>query len=287
MTSTIDFNGTGAVTTQEGKALRIHEQSHSSLSFVFLSELHLDDTKALSNFRAMLQGYMDANFIPFAFVLCGSFVSSTKVTSTNLIQQYQDGFSALGELLVQFPSILKKSHFIFVPSSEDPFSTSSLPRKHLPKSITDKLLQRILRGTGNNVQMVEKFQFVSNPCRLVYFGQEIVVFRDDLMQRMLRNTIVGVKERDNDGDGIEGSRMDLKRYLVSTILDQAHLCPLPQSARPVLWEFDHALRLYPMPSAVSQSAISVKICLFSLAHLCPHYTTAGSCGQVSEVRIDL
>lgn len=243
MTSTIDFTGTGAVTAQEAKALRVHEESHSSLSFVFLSEMHLDDTKALHNFRAMLQGYVDANFIPFAFVLCGSFISSSKVTSTNLVQQYQQGFGALGDLLVQFPTILKKSHFIFVPSSEDPFSTSTLPRKRLPKSITDKLVQRILRGSGGNVQMVEKLQFVSNPCRLIYFGQEIVIFRDDLMQRMLRNT-VRLKSEAKD--------MDLKKYLVSTILDQAHLCPLPQSARPVLWEFDHALRLYPMPSAVSE-----------------------------------
>jgi DNA polymerase epsilon subunit 2 len=244
MTSTIDFTGTGAVSAQEAKALRIHEQSHASLSFVFLSELHLDDAKALLNFQAMLQGYVDANFIPFAFVLCGSFISSSKVTSTNIIQQYQQGFSALGDLLVQFPTILKASHFIFVPSSEDPFSTSSLPRKRIPKSITDKLVQRILRGTGGSMQMVEKLQFVSNPCRLVYFGQEIVIFRDDLMQRMLRNT-VRLKS--------EAPTMDLKKYLVSTILDQAHLCPLPQSARPILWEFDHAMRLYPMPSAVSSS----------------------------------
>lgn len=242
MTGTVDFNGTGAVTTQEAKALRLHEQSHPSLSFVFLSELHLDDTRALSNFRAMLQGYVDADFIPFAFVLCGSFISNNKVASTNIIQQYQQGFSSLGDMLVQFPTILKNSHFIFVPSLEDPFSTSTLPRKALPKSITNKLSDRILRGLNGNHQYIAKLQFVSNPCRLIYFGQEIVIFRDDLMQRMLRNTI-RLKE--------EAKEMNLKRYLVSTILDQAHLCPLPQSSRPILWEFDHALRLYPMPSAVS------------------------------------
>lgn len=254
MTGTVDFNGTGSVTTAEAKALQTHEQSHSSLSFVFLSELHLDDIKAMSNFRAMLQGYLDANFIPFAFVLCGSFITSNKVSAgSNIVQRYQQGFSLLGDLLVQFPTILKKSHFIFVPSLEDPFATSTLPRKPLPKSISEKLIQRILRGTGGNMQYVNKLQFVSNPCRLIYFGQEIVIFRDDLMQRMLRNTI-RLKDRqdlDEDADGGKPKEINLKRYLVSTILDQAHLVPLPQSARPILWEFDHALRLYPMPSAVS------------------------------------
>lgn len=34
------------------------------------------------------------------------------------------------------------------------------------------------------------------------------------------------------------------------MLDQAHLSPLPQSVRPTLWEYDHALRLYPMPTAL-------------------------------------
>jgi len=38
--------------------------------------------------------------------------------------------------------------------------------------------------------------------------------------------------------------------LVQTILDQVHLSPLPLTTRPTLWEYDHALRLYPMPTAV-------------------------------------
>ena len=38
--------------------------------------------------------------------------------------------------------------------------------------------------------------------------------------------------------------------LVKTILDQGHLCPLPLTSRPIHWQFDHALRLYPMPDVV-------------------------------------
>ncbi len=37
---------------------------------------------------------------------------------------------------------------------------------------------------------------------------------------------------------------------MQTILDQAHLSPLPQNIRPTLWEYDHAMRLYPMPTAI-------------------------------------
>lgn len=263
----VDFNGTGAITAHEAKALRVHEQRHSELSFVFISELHLDDPKTLRNFGAMLQGYIDADFIPFAFVLCGTFVSSQRASDAapasaakSVIEQYQDAFTALGDLLVRFPTIVRNSHFIFVPSAEDPNTTATLPRKALPKAITDKLTQRLIRGNGGNVSAASKCHFVSNPCRLVYFGQEIVIFRDDVLQRLLAHTVrlkgdrddptavpVGAGAGSTDGQAF----VDLKKYLVSTVLDQAHLSPLPAWARPILWEYDHTLRLYPMPSAVS------------------------------------
>ena len=38
--------------------------------------------------------------------------------------------------------------------------------------------------------------------------------------------------------------------LVQTILDQSHLSPFTLSTRPTLWEYDHAMRLYPMPTAI-------------------------------------
>lgn len=254
----VDFDGTGGVTAQEAKALRVHEQSHSSLSFVFISELHLDDEKTMRNFGSMLHGYVDADFIPFCFVLCGSFISSqrsatasTASASKSLVQRYQDAFIDLGDLLVKFPKVVKQSHFVFVPSHEDPFSTSTLPRKALPHCITDKLVQRLVRGHGGNVSAARQCHFVSNPCRLVYFGQEIVVFRDDLLQRLLAHTVRLKGDHEASTGAPTGLNVvDLKKFIASTVLDQAHLCPLPTWARPVLWEYDHSLRLYPMPSAV-------------------------------------
>lgn len=41
------------------------------------------------------------------------------------------------------------------------------------------------------------------------------------------------------------------RQLVMTLLEQGHLCPLPLTVQPVYWDFDHALRLYPLPDVVS------------------------------------
>lgn len=40
------------------------------------------------------------------------------------------------------------------------------------------------------------------------------------------------------------------QHLSLTLLQQSHLCPLPLLQQPVLWQYDHALQLYPLPHAV-------------------------------------
>jgi DNA polymerase epsilon subunit 2 len=51
---------------------------------------------------------------------------------------------------------------------------------------------------------VPKVHFATNPCRIKFFEQEIVVFREDTMARMLRNTIRVKQEAESE---------DLRRYV--------------------------------------------------------------------------
>ncbi|KAK0521797.1 DNA-directed DNA polymerase epsilon, subunit B [Tilletia horrida] len=226
----VDFLGTGAISLEDEAILRTHEQAHEDLNFVVISDVHLDQAKTLTNLRAMMQGYVDADFIPMAFVLCGDFCSTT-VSGSEMVAKYQYLFNQLADVITSFPAIRNKAHFIFVPGPTDPFSTPLLPRPGLPAILTTKLAARL----GSRAH------FVSNPCRIRYFGQEIVIMRDNIMSRALRNTI---RLKDEMEEGA------LKRFLVSTLLDQAHLCPFAQHIRPTLWDFDHTLRLYPMPNAL-------------------------------------
>ena len=71
-------------------------------------------------------------------------------------------------------------YFIFVPGPNDPFDVSNLvlPRRALPNSLVSGLKSKL-----------PKVSFPSNPCRISYKSSEIVIFRDDLMSRMLRNTV--------------------------------------------------------------------------------------------------
>ncbi|SJX62991.1 related to DNA polymerase epsilon subunit B [Sporisorium reilianum f. sp. reilianum] len=233
----------GAMSVKEEAAFAVHEARHSDLCFVIFSDLHLDHAKTLSAFATVLQGYVDADFLPFALVLCGNFASE-QYTSADTVQRYRAGFAMLGETLAAFPSIVRSSHVILVPGPQDAFATSLVPRPALPEVLVQPLLQKLkaLQGTVH---------LASNPCRLSYFSQQLVVYRDDTMTRFLRNT-VRIKDETHEQRREERERdeRDLKKFLVSTVLDQAHLVPLAQRIRPVLWDHDHALSLYPMPTAL-------------------------------------
>lgn len=65
------------------------------------------------------------------------------------------------------------------------------------------------------------------------------------MNRLLRNCIVAPA-----GDVV------IQKQLVRTIVDGAHLSPLPLTTRQVSWAHDHALRIYPIPDAVSFNYLS-------------------------------
>jgi DNA polymerase epsilon subunit 2 len=54
-------------------------------------------------------------------------------------------------------------------------------------------------------------------------------------------------------DGANHNRPGNRRlfsHIVQTVIHQSHLCPLPEVACPTYWEYDHVMRLYPIPDAL-------------------------------------
>lgn len=231
----LDWYGAGAVPVKHVPLLRAQEMQHPDICIAVLSDVHLDDPATLAHLRAILQGYQDADFMPLAIVLCGHF-SSTPVEVAGALDSYAASFARLADVMLRFPRLLQSCHWIFVPGPRDPAATTLLPRPRIPAPLVQRFERRLPRDFCES-----RLHWMSNPCRIVYLSQDIVIFRDDIMSKMLRNAIL-LK------DDLEAS--DLQKHLVSTLLDQAHLCPLPPQVRPILWEYAHALRLYPMPSAV-------------------------------------
>jgi DNA polymerase epsilon subunit 2 len=112
-----------------------------------------------------------------------------------------ENFDSLAELVASYPQITRTTHFVFVPGPLDLTSNVTLPRRPILSSFTSQLRAK-----------VPKVHFSSNPCRLKFFAQEIVIFREDIMARMLRNT-VEVKPN------VTGE--DLRRYVCCAAMSSA------------------------------------------------------------------
>ncbi|OJT04135.1 DNA polymerase epsilon subunit B [Trametes pubescens] len=228
----VDFLGKGATTLLEEKQLATRVQLElADLRFFVLSDVWLDRPETLLGLRKLFDNCMENSFIPKVIVLCGNFTSvGIPQGNGREVRRYQENFDALADVIASYPLITRSTHFVMVPGPLDVTMNSVLPRRPLLSSFVSRLKSRL-----------PNVHFATNPCRIKFFEQEIVVFREDLMSRMLRN-LVGVKpDVKND---------DLKRYLVQTVLDQSHLMPVTVSIEPTLAEYDHTLRLYPLPTAV-------------------------------------
>lgn len=123
---------------------------------------------------------------------------------------------------------------------QDAGTNNALPRRALPEEFTRDLRKKVTHIT-----------FGSNPCRVRFFTQEIVLFREDLLRKMQRHVVVPPTL---DAEG-EGKEVDITEQLVSSILEQGHLCPLPLHVRPIYWDLDYTLRLTPLPHLVRLGAV--------------------------------
>lgn len=218
------FGGPSSTCAKCSVKLSAMMSEQSEAMFVFLADLHLDDPKIMSKLSTLFTGYADAP--PTAFVLMGNFSSKPYGPQRN--KELKENFTALGDLILGYPDLVKKSQFIFVPGPQDPGQANILPRPPLPSALTTGVSERIPSAW-----------FCSNPLRIQFCTQEIVVFCEDIMSKLCRNCI-----RFPSGSN------DLPSHFVKTILSQAHLCPLPLHVRPVYWMYDHSLWLYPLPDLV-------------------------------------
>ncbi|TKC42248.1 hypothetical protein EI555_003916 [Monodon monoceros] len=134
---------------------------------------------------------------PTCFILCGNF--SSVPYGKNQVQALKDSLKTLADIICEYPNIHQSSRFVFVPGPADPGFGSILPR-------------------------------------IQYCTQEIIVFREDLVNKMCRNCV-----------RFPSSNLDIPNHFVKTILSQGHLTPLPLYVCPVYWAYDYALRVYPVP----------------------------------------
>lgn len=218
------FGGPSKLSVKASMKLQELEQQNDGAMFVFLSDVWLDQVKVMEKLRILFAGF--SGFPPTCFVLCGNFTSQPY--GPNHYKTLKESLHNFAQLLNEFPSLMENSRFIFVPGPLDPGPGRILPRPSLPRAITKEIDDAIPSVT-----------FASNPCRIQYCTQEIVVFREDIVQKLCRNCV-----------RFPMSTAKITNHFVKTIISQGHLCPLPLHVSPVYWAYDNALRVYPVPDVI-------------------------------------
>uniref|UniRef100_A0A3B3ZE01 DNA polymerase II subunit 2 n=1 Tax=Periophthalmus magnuspinnatus TaxID=409849 RepID=A0A3B3ZE01_9GOBI len=210
------FGGPSNLSVKASAKLKQLEDENEDAMFVLVSDVWLDSVEVMDKLNLMFSGY--ATMPPTCFIFCGNFSSApygkTQIKSLKGI--------------TQFCLYTYMSRFVFVPGPEDPGPASILPRPPLADHITEEFRQRVPFSV-----------FTTNPCRIQYCSQEIVILREDMVNKMCRNCV-----------RLPNNNLDIPNHYVKSILSQAHLAPLPLYVSPVFWAYDYSLRVYPLPDVI-------------------------------------
>ncbi|XP_028421920.1 DNA polymerase epsilon subunit 2 [Perca flavescens] len=218
------FGGPSTTSVKSSAKLKQLEEENEDAMFVIVSDVWLDSVEVMEKLNIMFSGY--ASMPPTCFILCGNF-SSAPYGKTQ-IKSLKESLKALADAICAYPSIHNSCRFVFVPGPEDPGPGTILPRPPLADHITEEFRQRVPFSV-----------FTTNPCRIQYCSQEIVVIREDLVNKMCRNCV-----------RLPSNNLDIPNHFVKTILSQGHLTPLPLYVSPVFWAYDYSLRVYPIPDVI-------------------------------------
>ena len=216
----------------------IEARSHESL-FVILSDLKIDRPLVMEKLQTVFEGYEQCGVDPL-FILIGSFTSMNYLQDGNR-EAIKEVFDNLANVICSCTRLSQKARFLLVPSEFDPGLGVVFPRH--------KILEPYVKDLQKKVPHIS---FASNPCRIRFYTQEIVIYRENLLRKMQKQSVVktysiakaaGLSQEEED-------EADPCELLVQTILNQGHLSPLPLSQRPIVWEMDFTMRLTPIPHLV-------------------------------------
>lgn len=218
-----------AIIDLTGAAAGSEPRSSEPRSFAILSDVHLDRPATVEALGQLLRSYASLNALPAVLVLMGAFCS----TPFGQLEGDRDRFASrmedLARLLASIPQLRTAgTQVVLVPGPTDPGTSGALPRPALPAFFCRSLM--------NNPKL-PTVHLASNPCRLRWYTQEVLLFRGDLTNKLRRRAILAPFPADAEP----------AQHTLDTVVKQGHLCPLPLSVQPLYWEHDHALRLCPLP----------------------------------------
>ncbi|KAF1330108.1 DNA polymerase epsilon subunit, partial [Globisporangium splendens] len=195
------------VSAQQLEQIRELEAGDHHATFIVLSDVHLDDPQVMKHLDVLFQG-LEA-VMPSLFILMGDFMSSSigGGAGSNSLQDLKEYFDELANLILKYPRLAEFSKFVLVPGPNDPGSSKAFPRHPV-------------RNQGT--------------VRIRYYTQDIVIFRDDLHQKMQRHALLPVLPDQDEDDAIDVDDEDDGSRRTSTHVDVSkHLFPLPDVDREI------------------------------------------------------
>jgi DNA polymerase epsilon subunit 2 len=196
---------------------------------VVLSDVHLDQPRVLQQLDSLFCKF-EASKIHHEplFCLMGNFCSQFHLHSGEAVHQ---ALEELAHLIARFPNLSQRAHFCLVPGPNDGVG-HCLPYSW-PKSLS----------TMPCWNKIKKVQLTSNPAKIFWNGTAMTIFRHNVLSLMQQQQIPLPVDKEA-GEIVKVPHL----RLIKTLLDQGHLLPL--SGAPIYWNYDHALRLYPLPETL-------------------------------------
>lgn len=234
------WGGPSSTLLKYSKRLLEYERLNFGGTIAFLSDCWLDDSEVMERLKRLFSGFDDSP--PIAIVLMGPFVKNKENVSG-----LRSKFAQLADIIDATFTLKNETDIVLVPDLEDPTSANIIPRPPLPTTIVQDLLKK-------NKRII----LASNPCRLQYCTQQIVVCRLDLLRKLCRNTIK-FPDSGQLSDHVRSFRFFLITFqsytivwfqFARTLICQGTLAPFTQLVLPTYWDFDSALSLYPLPDLI-------------------------------------
>ncbi len=206
--------------------IEVFQKSAEDTMLVVLSDVWLDKPGCMAKLEQLFEGYKD--IVPTAFIFMGNYMSRP-LSQTADVGRLQTAFAGLARLIVKYKSLALGSRWIFARGPADGGGPIVYPQFELPDFFVQTLKQRLPNVT-----------FTTNPFRLRWCNVRMVFFRENLISKLRRHALFPKLL-------LAGNPPEL---LVRTLLEQSHLCPVPQSICPLYWNLDQAMYLYPIPDVL-------------------------------------
>ncbi|OAX80805.1 hypothetical protein ACJ72_04859 [Emergomyces africanus] len=221
----VDFLGVGSERSKGYRMRQIEKiclhksqpdaQEKLRKQIVVMSEVNLDVPKTVGALKHIFESYasLPEEQLPLVFILIGNFIQHAVMSGGGGggSIECKEYFDILASVLSNFPRLLQNATFVFVPGDNDPWasaysagSSTTAPRDAIPELFTSRV-KRAFTNANNELPARTKTTpgqaiWSSNPTRLSFFGpvHELVVFRDDISERLRRTSIVFKPQKSDD-----------------------------------------------------------------------------------------